>query len=78
MSKVEFVDLSGLRIDGRRPNELRKVVIKHGNLQNATGSAIFHHGNTKVSGKCVHVPSCSRPPADCSDCLRAEGVHIEV
>ena len=46
--KVEFVDLCGLRLDGRRPGELRKVHAKLGVVSNATGSALLEQGLTKV------------------------------
>mmetsp|Transcript_32096 Transcript_32096/g.80767 ORF Transcript_32096/g.80767 Transcript_32096/m.80767 type:complete len:248 (+) Transcript_32096:36-779(+) len=48
MSKLEYVDLSGLRIDGRRPNELRRVSAKLGVLTQPDGSAAFELGITKV------------------------------
>uniref|UniRef100_A0A7S0VHA9 Uncharacterized protein n=1 Tax=Hemiselmis tepida TaxID=464990 RepID=A0A7S0VHA9_9CRYP len=48
MSKLEYVDLSGLRIDGRRPNELRNVSAKLGVLTQPDGSAVFEIGITKV------------------------------
>lgn len=48
MSKAEFVDLSGLRVDGRRPHELRKISAKLGIVPRATGSAMLDHGHTKV------------------------------
>mmetsp|Transcript_54949 Transcript_54949/g.130466 ORF Transcript_54949/g.130466 Transcript_54949/m.130466 type:complete len:249 (-) Transcript_54949:41-787(-) len=46
--KVEFVDLCGLRVDGRRPGELRKVHAKLGVVSNATGSALLEQGISKV------------------------------
>ena len=39
---------SGLRIDGRRPNELRKLTCKLGVLHQADGSAFLEQGNTKI------------------------------
>ena len=48
MSKAEFVDLSGLRVDGRRPHELRKISAKLGVVPRATGSVMLDHGHTKV------------------------------
>lgn len=38
----------GFRIDGRRPNELRKIQCEVGVFAQADGSAIFSQGNTKV------------------------------
>ena len=40
--------LSGLRVDGRRPPELRKLDCRLGVFQQADGSAILKQGNTKV------------------------------
>mmetsp|Transcript_11236 Transcript_11236/g.24209 ORF Transcript_11236/g.24209 Transcript_11236/m.24209 type:complete len:245 (-) Transcript_11236:302-1036(-) len=45
---MEFVSPEGLRIDGRRPKELRRLNAQLDVLQNADGSAIFEMGNTKV------------------------------
>ena len=39
---------AGFRVDGRRPNELRKVACKLGVLQQADGSAYLEQGNTRV------------------------------
>ncbi|ADV65609.1 exosome complex exonuclease Rrp41 [Desulfurococcus mucosus] len=38
----------GLRVDGRRPDELRPVRIAIGVLKNANGSALVEYGNTKA------------------------------
>jgi exosome complex component RRP41 len=58
-SKVEFVDMCGLRQDGRRPAEARKVVAKLGVLPSATGSALLEQGLTQVVAT-VHGPrECS-------------------
>ena len=48
MSKLEYVDLSGLRLDGRRPHELRKISARLGVLAKANGSALLEQGNTRV------------------------------
>eukprot|EP00035_Acanthoeca_spectabilis_P023569 m.449973 g.449973 ORF g.449973 m.449973 type:complete len:245 (+) comp19895_c0_seq1:152-886(+) len=45
---AEFVSPEGLRLDGRRPNDLRRIVCRLGQIQNADGSAYLEHGNTKV------------------------------
>jgi ribonuclease PH len=39
---------SGPRVDGRRANELRPLVIKRGYLKNAEGSAMIEMGGTRV------------------------------
>lgn len=45
----ELISPQGLRVDGRRQNELRHISIKLGVLgRNCDGSAFFQHGNTKV------------------------------
>lgn len=38
----------GLRIDGRKPTELRKIHCEVGVFAQADGSATFSQGNTKV------------------------------
>ena len=40
--------LFGLRIDGRKPNELRKIFFEVGVFAEADGSAMIQQGNTKV------------------------------
>lgn len=40
--------LIGLRIDGRKPNELRKIQCEIGVFAQADGSAVLSQGNTKV------------------------------
>jgi exosome complex component RRP41 len=37
-----------LRVDGRRPNEIRKIKFNLGLFSRADGSAYFEQGNTKV------------------------------
>ena len=39
---------TGLRVDGRRPPELRKLQCKLGVFHQADGSAFLEQGNTKV------------------------------
>eukprot|EP01091_Cochliopodium_minus_P000646 TRINITY_DN10566_c0_g1_i1.p1 TRINITY_DN10566_c0_g1~~TRINITY_DN10566_c0_g1_i1.p1 ORF type:complete len:266 (-),score=65.54 TRINITY_DN10566_c0_g1_i1:106-903(-) len=46
--KTEIISPEGLRIDGRRANELRNINCKLGILSNANGSAYYEQGNTKV------------------------------
>jgi exosome complex component RRP41 len=46
---MEFVSPEGLRLDGRRPKELRRLDAKLDVLASADGSAIFEMGNTKAS-----------------------------
>jgi exosome complex component RRP41 len=48
MSRSEFVSAEGLRLDGRRPNELRRIRCRLGILTRAHGSAYYEQGNTKV------------------------------
>lgn len=45
---MEFVSPEGLRIDGRRPKEIRKLEAQIDVLSSADGSAIYRMGNTKV------------------------------
>ncbi|GMH37053.1 hypothetical protein BSKO_04926 [Bryopsis sp. KO-2023] len=45
---MEYITPEGLRIDGRRPKELRQLRCQVGSFENADGSANFEMGNTKV------------------------------
>eukprot|EP01006_Ploeotia_vitrea_P051883 TRINITY_DN67613_c9_g3_i1.p1 TRINITY_DN67613_c9_g3~~TRINITY_DN67613_c9_g3_i1.p1 ORF type:complete len:250 (+),score=16.83 TRINITY_DN67613_c9_g3_i1:70-819(+) len=47
-SKQEFISLEGLRVDGRRPREIRKIKFELGVLPRADGSCILEQGMTKV------------------------------
>ena len=46
--RPKLINESGIRVDGRKPDELRPIKIELGVLKNADGSAIFQMGNTKV------------------------------
>lgn len=47
--KVEkLIDKKGLRLDGRRPDELRPIKIEVGVLSNADGSAYIEQGKNKI------------------------------
>ncbi|KAK2650130.1 hypothetical protein Ddye_017619 [Dipteronia dyeriana] len=45
---MEFVSPEGLRLDGRRPTEMRQLRAEIGVVSKADGSAMFEMGNTKV------------------------------
>ena len=45
---MEFLSSEGLRLDGRRPSELRRIRCRVGVFTSAHGSAYFEQGNTKV------------------------------
>ena len=45
---LKLIDEKGFRVDGRKPDELRPVVMEVGVLKNADGSAFVQQGNTKV------------------------------
>ncbi|MCD6113812.1 MAG: exosome complex exonuclease Rrp41 [Thermoprotei archaeon] len=45
---LKLINEEGLRVDGRKPDELRPVVMEVGVLKNADGSAYVQQGNTKV------------------------------
>ncbi|RAL37312.1 unnamed protein product [Cuscuta campestris] len=45
---MEYVSPEGLRLDGRRPLEMRQLRAEIGVVSRATGSASFEMGNTKV------------------------------
>jgi len=48
MSRRELISIEGLRVDGRRPNEMRKLLSKVGVLAEADGSSYLELGNTKI------------------------------
>uniref|UniRef100_A0A0P5Q540 Putative Exosome complex component RRP41 n=1 Tax=Daphnia magna TaxID=35525 RepID=A0A0P5Q540_9CRUS len=48
MSGTELLSDQGLRIDGRKPNELRRIRCSLGIFAQADGSAYLEQGNTKV------------------------------
>ncbi|GLJ07444.1 hypothetical protein SUGI_0067340 [Cryptomeria japonica] len=45
---MEYISPEGLRVDGRRPLEMRQLHAQVGVVDKADGSAIFEMGNTKV------------------------------
>jgi exosome complex component RRP41 len=45
---AEYVSLDGLRLDGRRAGEVRKIRCACGALARADGSAYYEQGNTRV------------------------------
>jgi len=47
MGKTEFVSPEGLRVDGRRATETRRIRCKLGVFEQADGSAYFEQGNTR-------------------------------
>ena len=53
------MNASGLRVDGRRPKETRRVRCALGVLERSDGSAIFELGNTRVIA-CVVGPAEAR------------------
>lgn len=44
----KLIDKKGLRLDGRKPDELRPIKIEVGILSNADGSAYIEHGKNKI------------------------------
>lgn len=52
---MEFINVSGLRLDGRRPHEVRRLRSQLGMFPAADGSAMLEMGNTKVLAV-VHGP----------------------
>lgn len=48
MANKEYINPEGLRMDGRRPDELRKIRCKLGIFARSDGSAYIEQGNTKV------------------------------
>ncbi|MBS7634855.1 exosome complex exonuclease Rrp41 [Candidatus Bathyarchaeota archaeon] len=46
--KIRLINGNGLRVDGRRPNELRSIKMEVGVLSNADGSAYIEQGKNKI------------------------------
>ncbi|MCX8171676.1 MAG: exosome complex exonuclease Rrp41, partial [Candidatus Bathyarchaeota archaeon] len=46
--KIRLIDEKGLRVDGRKPNELRPIKMEVGVLSNADGSAYIEQGKNKI------------------------------
>ncbi len=44
----KLIDKKGLRLDGRKPDELRQVKLEVGVIPNADGSAYIEHGKNKI------------------------------
>ena len=47
-SDIKLIDENGIRLDGRKPDELRPIKIEAGVLKNADGSAYVEMGKNKV------------------------------
>eukprot|EP00906_Rhabdomonas_costata_P008908 RCo012642 len=47
-SKIEYLSVEGLRVDGRRPGEIRCLKVQLGLFDMADGSCYYEQGNTKV------------------------------
>ena len=47
-SNLVLLDENGIRCDGRKVNETRRVMIKAGVLKNADGSAYIEFGDNKI------------------------------
>lgn len=46
--KIKLINENGLRVDGRRPSELRPIKMEVGILSNADGSAYIEQGKSKI------------------------------
>jgi len=46
--RIRLIDENGLRVDGRKPNELRPIKMEVGVLSNADGSAYIEQGKSKI------------------------------
>lgn len=48
MQNYEIFKLAGLRVDGRKPNEIRPLTARVGFIDHVDGSAYLEHGLNKV------------------------------
>ena len=60
-AKIEYINLEGLRVDGRRPNEIRNLRFQLGIGDRADGTCYFEQGNTKVRAAALHLMRPPRP-----------------
>ena len=54
-----LLDENGIRCDGRKIDEPRKIMIKAGGLKNADGSAYIEFGDNKILSWCIWTKRCS-------------------
>lgn len=47
-AQMDLLSIDGLRVDGRRPGELRRIVCEIGSISEVDGSALMSMGLTKV------------------------------
>ena len=73
---MEYINLAGLRIDGRKPEEARKLAAKLHVLPEADGSAIMAHGATVVLAQ-VHGPAPAPPSRRGSMRNDTATLHVE-
>lgn len=66
---IKLINEDGLRIDGRRPDELRKIKIEAGVLSRANGSAYVEWGGNKVMAAVYGPRECH--PRHLQDPIRA-------
>jgi hypothetical protein len=74
---MEYVSLEGLRLDGRRPKEVRQTRCGLSVLPNADGSAMFEMGNTKVLAA-VYGPREAGPHAPCCALISGRRVNLSM
>lgn len=60
VEKVKLIDENGLRLDGRRPDEIRPIKIEAGVLKRADGSAYVELGDNKILAA-VYGPREAKP-----------------
>lgn len=70
MQNAEILELAGLRIDGRRPDEIRPMDSRIGFVSHVDGSAYLEHGLNKVLAMVVgpHEPKRRGDPSINDDC----------
>ena len=69
---IVLLDEKGIRCDGRKINETRKVSIKAGVLKNANGSAYIEFGENKIRdfAKAKTNYNTLHYKQDCNKCLK--------
>lgn len=69
MQRFDILELAGLRIDGRKPSELRPLTHRIGVTTYTDGSAYFEHGLNKVLAMVIgpHEPKKRNTDVNSSD-----------
>jgi len=75
-SDIRLIDENGIRIDGRKADEMRPLRIEAGVLKRADGSAYLEWGKNKVLAA-VYGPRDVPPPPHAEPCQGDRAVQVQ-